>query len=514
MALSAELVKNARNSYYLCLRGHYYDSNFEYKTLVLSFKRFLNSEKLTEKINSFLHFEINKLKIANKIRSITTDNSELAIKATNNNQFGTRMSCFVHNLDLTILSALSLTNLNHINSIEYDVDFLNDRYYYDLIDDDLNDYSELQENDYESSEIVFTYIPPENEADNQNKIKQQVISDLIDKVRNIVQLIKSSRKLNEYISNEAKKENISLKLTLDMHLKWQSTHIMIDRFLKYTIIIENILINKPDSIEADIIEALKDLKLYVKDLILLKALNEVLLKFYDQSLILTSKIFVPISTSQLVISNLKRFLQDKSFHHTNSANTNEIKDIFYEKFLFFFEKSMLSQERILRLIGTYLNPLHYRYLTIRERNEVEKLLENFEASNQAKNSPNTQQPKSPDLINDMLDKIRVNQNNNDNTLIDRLSIKEELVYYVVRIKQNNLLSHNENVHKISMEKFWEVEKDSLLQLFSLFSQISIIPSSSMKTSDCFTINGYLKRKQMMTLYSKKLCLSKLLEQDL
>jgi hypothetical protein len=94
----------------------------------------------------------------------------------------------------------------------------------------------------------------------------------------------------------------------------------------------------------------------------------------------------------------------------------------------------------------------------------------------------------------------------------KLSIREELVYYVVRIKQNSLMSIDDTSHKINLEKFWNQEKETLIQLYSLFSQICIMSCSSKATNKSFSIDGYIHRKQKTALYSKKLCYSKILDE--
>ena len=65
-------------------------------------------------------------------------------------------------------------------------------------------------------------------------------------------------------------------------------------------------------------ELFKAIRLDARELILLKSLTEVLTPFYEQSLALQSKNFQSISYGQSLISNLKKFLLDKSFYHNNS----------------------------------------------------------------------------------------------------------------------------------------------------------------------------------------------------
>lgn len=164
-------------------------------------------------------------------------------------------------------------------------------------------------------------------------------------------------------------------------------------------------------------------------------------------------------------------------------------------------------------MATYLNPVHFRYLSQLEKMEVENCLETLEFSfvNVAKCIiKKFSRSSSPDIINDMFAKMRSNgQKSNE---MYKLTMKEELVYYVVRIKQNNLLSSDVSTHKITPEQFWQQEKDSLAQLFSMFSQISGASCVSTNCRKSFSLDSYIERKDKLSLYSKKLSYSKIFEE--
>lgn len=105
LSLTTDMWKNRNGSNYLCLTGHYFDSNFELVSLVLAFKRFYGRH-FSNRINNFITKEINKLNIASKLVGITTDNAADIKAATSN--ITERFSCVAHNLNLVLKNGLGL----------------------------------------------------------------------------------------------------------------------------------------------------------------------------------------------------------------------------------------------------------------------------------------------------------------------------------------------------------------------------------------------------------------------
>lgn len=89
------------------LTGHYLDDHHQSKTFMLAFRRFLGSHA-KERLHRFILNEFKKLNIESKIRSITTDNGPDIRAATSNMDVGSRLSCVVHLLNLTVKNGLWL----------------------------------------------------------------------------------------------------------------------------------------------------------------------------------------------------------------------------------------------------------------------------------------------------------------------------------------------------------------------------------------------------------------------
>lgn len=108
IALTSDLWQNRNGTHFLTLTAHFFDLNLEYVSLIISFKRF-TGRKLSDKLERFITKELDKLNISDKIVSITTDNGADVKKATSVH-FGTRISCFAHNLNLTVKNSLKFWN--------------------------------------------------------------------------------------------------------------------------------------------------------------------------------------------------------------------------------------------------------------------------------------------------------------------------------------------------------------------------------------------------------------------
>lgn len=73
IALTADCWVSPRRMHFLCITAHYYDKEFHYISKVISFRRFIG-RSLALRIRHFIRNELKKLKINDKICSITTDN--------------------------------------------------------------------------------------------------------------------------------------------------------------------------------------------------------------------------------------------------------------------------------------------------------------------------------------------------------------------------------------------------------------------------------------------------------
>ncbi|CAF4540639.1 unnamed protein product, partial [Rotaria magnacalcarata] len=73
IALTTDSWSSPCPVHFVCITAHYYDKEFGYISKVISFRRFIG-RSFAVRIRHFIRSELKKLKISNKICSITTDN--------------------------------------------------------------------------------------------------------------------------------------------------------------------------------------------------------------------------------------------------------------------------------------------------------------------------------------------------------------------------------------------------------------------------------------------------------
>jgi hypothetical protein len=105
VALTSDLWKNKPLEHFIVLTAHFFDKKFNLQSLNIDFEKF-NGRHFGKNIKSYLLRQLNKFGILDKIVAITTDNGADIKKATTNG-FGTRISCFAHNMSLTAKSVIS-----------------------------------------------------------------------------------------------------------------------------------------------------------------------------------------------------------------------------------------------------------------------------------------------------------------------------------------------------------------------------------------------------------------------
>ena len=101
IALTTDLWKNRKRQHFLALTGHFFNENFDYISIIFSFRHF-NGRHLSTSIKPFIIKELQKLEIENsKIVASTSDNGS-NVKSALQKDFGIWCSCFCHNFNLIL----------------------------------------------------------------------------------------------------------------------------------------------------------------------------------------------------------------------------------------------------------------------------------------------------------------------------------------------------------------------------------------------------------------------------
>jgi len=107
ISLTTDLWKNSRHSHFIVLTAHFYDKCLKYTSLIIGFRQFIGPHDAVQ-IKKYINYEIDRLQIRYKLRSITTDNGSNVKSATQGGDFGVRISCYCHNINLIITEGLCL----------------------------------------------------------------------------------------------------------------------------------------------------------------------------------------------------------------------------------------------------------------------------------------------------------------------------------------------------------------------------------------------------------------------
>ena len=107
ISLTSDLWRNSRRAHFIVLTAHFYDKHYRYTSLVIGFRQFIGPHDAVQ-IKNYINYEIDKLQIRYKLRSITTDNGSNIKSATQYGDFGIRIGCYCHNINLIISKGLCL----------------------------------------------------------------------------------------------------------------------------------------------------------------------------------------------------------------------------------------------------------------------------------------------------------------------------------------------------------------------------------------------------------------------
>lgn len=190
LSITVDLWKSKRRHHYLCMTSHWLDSNFNFKTKILSFRQF-KGRHLAFRIRRHMERVISNFDLGNKIIATTTDDGA-NIKAASSqiNSFGIRIHCLAYALNLVVHKALLLWPPNKSNAKEAE--------------------SDLPE-EFSSS------------------IHAHNITVLMGKCRIIISTIRKYSNIYEFVQNLATDQLIKS----DMQIRWNSSYKMLHRLTLY-----------------------------------------------------------------------------------------------------------------------------------------------------------------------------------------------------------------------------------------------------------------------------------------
>ena len=238
------------------------DSQMKYVSMVISFRKFYGRH-FSSRLNKWIANELVVLHIEDKIVSITTDNAADIVAATKYS-FGERMSCYAHNLNLILKSIIKFKRpkiasqsenvssdplnidcdesdqsdiVGDISETEFDT---NDEVTSDEINEEEidNQDSEDEKDDEENCDELSVDIDDDKILSNDDEKFLNNIQLVLSKVRDTVKFIRKSNVIGSFVNDKIdeavrlKKLKNNYSFVFDFHVRWNSTFLMIDRFIK------------------------------------------------------------------------------------------------------------------------------------------------------------------------------------------------------------------------------------------------------------------------------------------
>ncbi|CAF0754591.1 unnamed protein product [Brachionus calyciflorus] len=500
IALTTDAWKAKNNLNYICLTAHFMDSQLNYVSLVISFRKFYGrhfSTRLKRWIKQF------------KKPNNTIESSNDFSKSSNSEIFEeSDQSDIEGEISETKYEINDSENVEEINEEEID-----------------NQDSEDEKDDHENCEEIIEVIDDVDNDDNEFNIQDEQflnsVQILLSKVRETVKFIRKSNVIESFMSDKieqafsSKQINYNYSFVLDFHVRWNSTFLMIDRFIKLKDLVKMLTSNNSEikGLNNSKINKIHRLELNSQEWSLINDLHKILLPFYKATQQLSKRNYPTFSSCYVVYKLLSHFLKA---YDSDIETIKCLKRILQKNLEYHLNTKLSFEQRKLIKIASFLNPISNKYLNFEEKNEVEKEIVKL-FPNMRRKDQTTSQNKIQ--VNTNKDNSNVEQNswksfeiacgyeeheerpNHKNGLIN-LSIKDELSQFSLLVRENT----------DELESFWKKNMALLPKLASLVKKISIIPGSSVASESAFSVANFNERKERSSLSSRNLRFSILLRE--
>lgn len=175
---------------------------------------------------------------------------------------------------------------------------------------------------------------------------------LLSKVRALVKLSRKSNIVCLFIVQKAKELNFDvLNLIMDFHVRWNTSYLMLERFLKFKDIINSMTIKpeKIDGIKKDGIKKLKKLNVSSGEWELFEILVKILKPFFSATKLLSAKHYPTLSIGTIVKSKLLTFLDKTEL--SEEELERDIAEILKSKLVYHFDTKLNSSQRSFMLVS-------------------------------------------------------------------------------------------------------------------------------------------------------------------
>ncbi|CAF1412013.1 unnamed protein product [Adineta steineri] len=545
IALTTDVWKNSRGTHFICLTAHFFDSKYRNISLTIGFRQ-LVGDHIAERLGNYILYELESLKITKKICSITTDNAANVICATNVSCFGIRYSCMAHNLNLVVQDGLHLHdtqylkvssgasntttttttttpnyNSSSVDTATGDEDEIecssSDEEQENLNgdnddgddwsdDDDLNNGGNLKgdEDLNESFEHDVQIQVDKNVETTDDTLLN--ICRLVERIRRFIRLVRRTYFINDYFKQEAQLKQLTGDgLVLDCKVRWNSSYYMIERFLNYDDVINQVILDPrviTPKITLPMINRLKNFFLNEQEWATLIDIRNLLSQFEHACRLMSRRKYQTLSLGYLILVGLANHLSKPLIIGPETEIQRFLRESLYNTFCYHINDKIacfLDPETIFLMTPNDKEKAH-EFITNEARYRKLSSQTNSSASISSNTNNRTLLNKNSYQLNDFLARCGLPSHTTNSTRIDtNKSITEELSHYMNKIDSST-----------TFEDFWVANEKELPCLSVLVRSFNIRPVTSIPSESLFSIAAYVNRKQRCSLSPRTLMYSMLL----
>ncbi|CAF4506038.1 unnamed protein product [Rotaria socialis] len=571
VSLTTDLWRRPKKHHYVCVTVHFVDKNYKNISKMLSFQRF-HGRHFAKRIQIHLLRIVKKFGLQSKIIATTSDNgSDIRLATQQRHIFGMRLYCTAHGLNLTVKKGLGLwerkrenqkgtgiskrvfntlaTNeeQQEENTQEEEGQQEEEKYENDVDEQDEDEEEEevldetMQAVEDSNNAAASNFATQEIESDNEDcyefpRDEADVISSddetdessepsssqgfiiehvdaLLARCRKLVNMINKSSILYETIQTLARPE-VKVDLVVDMIIRWNSTYKMLSHFLKYKsilpIFMDELLSNK--SVSAKKRNLLMNLQPTDEEWNILSTLSECLSVFADASEMLSGSSYPSFALRYPILDSIRYYLNTKSNSHMEQVIKSELKN----KFKFYMEHSISSEEHKLLLMCAYLDPTAHIMMSPQDNILATELL-NIEWNKIEKHDhrSNTNIHSSSSITIASSTPAIASQTSNNTSLFEKLQLFRKKCGFTddvsaVMLHNNSVLQQELSTFvaykkdTLTFTSFWLRYEGSLPILSKMARRYGSIPRTSVPSESIFSIAGHVARKIRSSLTAKNL----------
>ncbi|CAF3680339.1 unnamed protein product [Rotaria sordida] len=456
LAVTTDLWSDKKVNSYMCLTGHYINSDSKLTSKVLSFTIF--PERHTgEHISYTIKKQLKRLQVYEKTNVITCDGAS-NMKKSFNTLKPKRLQCLGHKLHLVVCNALCLWVKDQQLSESSTTGEENNESFHDVNTNNTND-SHNFDNAYSTVDDETSNDGPDIMDDEDSSTDKD--SDVPDNSSETSDLI-----------NENWEEDVS-----------------------------------EDILSITCVQQLLKFELNRDEWEILEHVNEVLESFSEATKLISGKKYSTIGLGLFSITSLKEKLEERS----GKYEIDELKDLLLNQLINYFENDSDQYELLKRY--AFYDPLGFGVLDRVDRTKIEREIKKLHSEYMASStSPNSfvfgfattakSKPKS-NLLQGFLSSLGkrrpgIIKEGTNLSLTDELSIYRSLAMQ----EFNDIIADSKEYDPFA---FWNLHSQKLKFLSILARKHLIVPSTSVPSESTFSIASYLGRKERNRLTPENLC---------